>query len=352
MRLAGTAALIMWLATAAPAQEGEGRDCRDDRGIDRCAAEEQRRVRELFGVKAIEAHRDAGDQVRRAFYVDGYGRDLIAIAFVRPRAGDPELWVHFPREAGDKRADALRAPVPEEVWDKIIARSDHFDRELVPLPKVKSDDIIICMHSWVMTVEATDPAEFEGEQPTLRRRTEDACDDGLVEAYSTELQDAAVPLLAPCARLDPPQHRNSALLLAACGMLRGDRLAAAAVMNRASGFRRVDGPESANLLKPLFDYRAKVDWNGERNRDDGSAAAFWAGKVVDGDASFFLGTLEGETASRVRVAATLERRVEGTVDGEHPIERASVEQIWMLNQGGDFVVESAKVGPFERVRER
>lgn len=81
--MAAFAALLLLATMQGEAQPRPDPNCRDDRGTDRCAETEQRRMRELYGVRSIEEHQAAGDQVRRIFYVDGYGRDLILIAFVR-----------------------------------------------------------------------------------------------------------------------------------------------------------------------------------------------------------------------------------------------------------------------------
>ncbi|HEV2746991.1 MAG TPA: hypothetical protein VGW34_06795 [Allosphingosinicella sp.] len=328
-------------------------DCHDDDMVDRCNAEQQRRVRELFGVKPIEAHRDAGDQVRRAFYVDGYGNDVVAIAFVRPKGDDPELWVHFPRERDGKRKAPLQASVPQAVWDGVIKRSDHFDRQLAPLPSAaSSDEVIMCMHSWVYTVEATDPSDPGSDSATVRRRTEDACDDGLTEAYAAELPRAAVPLLPPCARLDPSQHRNEASLLSACRLLSGDRLAAAAVLNRVRPFQHIRTAADAVHLEGLFHYQATVDWNGERNAGDGSAAKFWTDKVVTSEgADFYYEAIDGKSPNQVRLSGWLIRWVDVPEGKDSVYERARVEQVWTDEQG-DFAIRSVTVGPFKRQSER
>ena len=77
--------LLFAITAAAPvaAQRPVDRNCSDDRGVDRCSEEQQRRTRQLFSVRSIEEHGAAGDQVRRVFYVDGYGRDVVLIALVR-----------------------------------------------------------------------------------------------------------------------------------------------------------------------------------------------------------------------------------------------------------------------------
>lgn len=339
--------LILGLAPppkARPAVPPPG-DCRDDKGVDRCKAEQQRRVRDLFGVEAIEAHRDAGDQVRRAFYVDGYGRDVVAITFIRPKGGDPSLWVHFPREDDVKRSEPLRAAVPLDVWESVLRRSDLFDRRLESPPTARSggdsDEILLCLHSWVYTVEATDPAQGKYRPATLRSRVEDACDDGPAEAYATELTIAAVPLLPPCARLDRGRHRNAATLLSACRLLRGDRLAAAEVMNRLDELRNVEGPEDAALARGLFASGAQIDWAGELHKEGG--ASTWAKKIAEGGRTvLYYDAFEGESADRVRFVGLFSRSIEG----EDKYRQARVEQIW-TREDGHFRIERATVGPFE-----
>ena len=320
-------------------------DCRDDDGVDRCSAEQQGRVRELFAVAPIETHRDAGDQVRRAFYVDGYGNDIVAIAFIRPKGGDPMLRVHFPRAPDGTRTEPQQAPVPPDVWEDLIRRSGHFDEPLRRLAEAPSasGEMTLCIHGWVFTVEATDPAEGEYRPATLRRKTEGGCDDGLVEAYAVELQRAAVPLLPHCARLDRSRHRNEATLLSACRLLRGDRLAAAEVMNRLDAFRSVEAAEDWPLLRGLFAHDARIDWAGETLAAAGGSAEAWARKMSEGGpTSLYWDHVEGESAERVRFVGQLSRSIEG----EERYRLARVEQIW-VREGRDFQIERATVGNFE-----
>jgi hypothetical protein len=346
-RFIALAFLVLGAGPLASAEPRVDRNCSDDRGKDRCSAEQQKRVRELFGVKSIEEHSAAGDQVRRAFYVDGYGRDVVAIAFVRSPGREPMLRVHFPLE--DKvRVDPLTAPVPEDIWREVIERSAHFDKRLHPLPEPEPEGTIsLCIHSWVFTIEAADPARTREGKPTIRRRTEDACEDGLGEAYATGLYRAAVPLFPHCARLDRAQHRNEASLLSACRLLTGDRLAAAEVMNRVDAFLDVEGAADAPAIRDLFEYDSIVDWNGVRNEGSSSAAAFWAQRIGEGEGEgegrtiLYYDTIRGENADRVILTGLLSRSGAGDT-----YLTARVEQIWK-REGGQFVIERISVGPFE-----
>jgi hypothetical protein len=353
-RLLALPVAIMAAGSAATAaQDNPGRNCTDDRGVDRCTAAQHREVLELFGMQPIEAHEASGDQVRRVFYVDGYGRDLVAIAFVRAAGRDPMLSVHFPRREGESPREPLTAMVPQRVWEDLLFRSQMFDRELAPPASSPSRPVVeavpICLHSWVYTVEAADPASpADFRRAMIRRKVEDACQEGLAEVFAVEAQRAALPLLPACASLDPDQHRNPASILAACAMLHGDRMAAAAVMNRALALRRAHGPDDLIRIEGLFDYRGSVDWNGERaGGENNEAARFWLAKLGERDqTNFYIDRLEGESAYRVRVAGSLVRPVEGNTSGNGPYERATVEQIWSYGPGREFQIETATVGPF------
>jgi hypothetical protein len=303
-------------------------DCQDDRGVDRCKPEEQRRIRALYGVKAIGAHRDAGDQVRRAFFVDGYGRDLIAVEFIRPKGADPMLRVHFPAKAGEERVPTMTAAVDGGRWSDLLRRSTLLDRG--PLPPRETENPVICLHSWVYTVEASDTAGAPGQAGTVRRRTEDACNYGPTAAFASELAAMAVPLLPPCALLDRDQHRNEAALLASCRYLRGDRLAAAGVLNRLDALRKVRKQEDLALLRPLFGPRASIDWAGEVHAG-GNSAAFWLRKVEEAKAHFYVEEVMGETADRVRVRGRLYRSV--GEDEATRSEAAKAELVWSKRAG-------------------
>lgn len=334
-------------AATLPATSPVAPDCRDDRLTDRCAEAEQRRMRALYGLRPIEEHRDAGDQVRRVFYVDGYGRDVIAIAFVRARGHEPVARVYFPRRDGEPAPAPFEAPVPQAAWDDLIFHSALFERQLVPVP-LPDNVIPICMHSWVYTVEASDPARSQYEPATIRRATHNSCGASLAQAFAIEAQRAALPLFPACNRLDPEQHRNPASQLAACRILSGDRMAAAEVLNLAGPFHRVSTREEAGLIYGRFAYDATVDWNGTRNTGRGSAMAFWIERVLAEDRpSLFFESVEGISADEVRLKAIFHRVVYDSSGRQVRRERADVELLWDRFQGVVWQIERATVSPWQ-----
>lgn len=345
LMLLATSAWLILAFTPAPAKAPPPPDCRDDRGVDRCAAEQQRLVRELYRLKSIEEHKAAGDQVRRVFYVDGYGRDLVAIEFVRAPGHDPTARIHFPTAPGSAPAPSMQALVPKTVWEEVLDRSWLFDRALVP---EKSDGPIICMHAWIYTIEATDPAgpaSYERSEPP-RRKTGDACTDDLVQDYGDSVARAALPLFPACSALEPEQHRNEASRIAACGILRGDRLAAAEVLNRAGAFRRARESGEGVLLSGRFTSQATLDWNGSVSRDSLRLHDVWLGRLAEaGRPAFYVESVDGLSSQRARLLGTLSR-TEERPGGDRTL-RARVEQIWVFTPARKYQVESVKVGPFE-----
>lgn len=346
VRFSLAAALLALAAAGASGQGTADPNCTDDRLVDRCAEAEQRRMRALYGVRPIEEHAAAGDEVRRVFYVDGYGRDLVLIAFVRTAGRDPEVQVHYPRREGSEQPAALRAPVPQPVWDEIAERALYFDRTFVPRPEAEPS---ICMHSWVYTIETAEPPNNPREQPLVRRKTEDACGDGPGQVFALELQRIALPLFPHCAALDPEHHRNDTSILDACRILYGDRLAAAEVFNRARAFRQLARPHDAERIAGHFAHDVQIDWAGTPYRGPGyRAGEFWIGRLGAGEypTNMYVERIDGESSGRVRVTGLLSRtsdtqRGEGT--GQ---ETATIEQIWVRDINGTMMIERATIGPW------
>lgn len=335
--------LLAFLPAQGFAQPELPRNCRDDQGNNRCAAEQQQRMRELYGARPIETHLAAGEQVLRVFYVDGYGRDMVAIELIRAPGRDPRLMVRHRRPDGGTPT-ALEAPVAINIWNDMIVRASQFDRSFAPGPQGNSGDIVMCLHGWHYLIEASEPGPRP--PPRIRRKSESACEDGPGELFAYGLQRTALDLFPHCAMLDPEQHRNAASQLNACGLLSGDRMAAAQILNRLRPLLRAGSPQDEALLRGLFEYEMRIDWNGESNSGPGSAAAFWAGKLAQpsGRANFYVQSVEGLSADRVRVRGELGRSA-----GDNSSETAAVELIWTNANGGPHQISEARVGPWRPI---
>lgn len=338
-------------ARAAPPTSGV--DCKDDRGVDRCAPAKQEEVRRRLGVRSIEDLAAQGAQVRRAFFVDGYGRDMPLVSFERMPGRGPGVTVTVQTRGNGGRDDRVEmsAPAPLRLWSKVLRRSEHFERALAPKRKAGADEVSICLHSWLATVEASEPPAG-GKPGAVLRRTQDACDDGLAVAYAFELATYAVELLPPCDALERDQHRNEVVLLAACARLHGDRIAAAQTMNRyeSDGFARPNRAEHAAVIAHLFYDHATIEWPGEASvRGSSPAAQLWTRKAVAGD-RFRPERFIGESANRVRVEGWVEQDGGEAASGEPLRREARAEQIWTQENGFDFRLRAMKVQPFAPAR--
>ena len=342
--------LIYSLLVAAAVQTGPREECIRDHNARGCVEAQVRAFERLYGTRPLEAHRAAGDQVRRIYYVDGSGNEVAAITFVWPRGGDPVATVRFPRlRGGEEPPSTMQAQVPPEVWDGLIFRSANFDRMVPPRPEAPGM-VSVCIHPPQFTVEAVDPPDGEGVQPPIRRRTE-SCEDGLASAFALEAQRAALPLFPVCTPLATGHYRSLAHLLGMCARLGGDRLAAATAVNGANEMREVDRDSGVVDLRRLFASDVVLDWNGQRATGAADAAALWAAKAHEGNpAFFFVRSARGEDRNRARITGWLRRFVQ-PAGGDPYYERAPVEQLWRW-RNGPFVMASATVGAFAREPDR
>jgi len=285
-------AVVPLLAAVAPPERVPG--CRDDRGQDRCAAAALADQRALYDAAPIETFAARREPIIRAFFVDGYGRDAGVVALLRPAAAEPRIEVRMPpRDGGTTRRPPLSAPISAAQWESLVYDSRFFDRMLAVQP---GEQASICLHSWVVTIEASDQAG------RIRRRTEDACRGALTMDYGFVLARAAIAAIPPCALLDPERTRNDVSRLAACATLEGDRAAAALALNafESPWFNAPQGPDFARAIQPLFSERVDFAWPGLAPVGTAQAASeIWAREAARN--RFYPRRVFGETADRVRI---------------------------------------------------
>lgn len=221
------------------------RGCGDDRGVDRCDSDVRAKMLDLYGFSPAEELALQNVAMLRGMIVDGYGRDTVAISFMREPGQTPYVDVRAP-SASPTEEQFLRASVPIADWEAVWLASANFDRQLVSEQGDESDTLRICLHGWVAVVESietTSPhvsstvsydggervAKTEIVRPEARvyRDTESACAGGLAMPFAFEMARYAHRLLPQCSALDIDEYRNAAMLLSHCHRLRGDRHAAA-----------------------------------------------------------------------------------------------------------------------------
>ena len=341
MRLVALAAAAALLAGAAASAQTDAEtrrafDCSDGGGADRCAPEAERRLLDAYRLEPIEQHRLARDFVRRIFYVDTNGDDLLAIAFIRRPSGEPELSVHMPRSGAAEPVAPMRVPVPESEWDIITYLSAYFHRSFVPT----GESAFGVCHGSTMVVEATDMPAFMSEDPAfrIRRKVENSCTDGPAGLFASVAAFTAVSLLPPCALIDLAGPPTLVDVLRACALLTGDRNAAARAFNHAYRINNYN-----EYAETFADQNTVLQWSGEAQRTGAAAGALWTERTAgERWIDMRIGRVRGEDAGWATVTGRLHREIDGRR------EEAEVEQEW-----GDgpfrWRLVRMNVGPFRRV---
>jgi hypothetical protein len=341
MRVRGWLLAAATLCATAPIEARQSApQCVDgDSGRSRCGPDEERRLLELYGMRAIPSLRESGDQVRRAFYTDGFDQDVFAISFVRAMGREPQVSVTFPRRSGEAPW-TMEAAVSLATWNDVLARSRFFDRALAPL----SDDAAesICMHPSSALVESSDVAG-EPFDTGVRRQYGSACPTGLAFVYAVELMKSAEPLFGFCQSLDARMNRLS--ILDQCGRLRGDRVAAAQVFKRMDECLLALAMTDPKQVAQSFSREATAEWAGERSQP-GKAADFWLGHAGPGQYVHIAVDLVTAPFQReARVVGRLTQRSERSAGMQFEV--ASIEVRWTRDSlSGDFLIEHVTVGAF------
>lgn len=246
MRLYPAIALLIAITSGAGAQTGEtaadraariqsvfDRGCADNEGTDRCDAEVQRRMRELYGLADAETLAGQGVVLRRAMFVDGYGNDVVAISVSRAPGRSPTVEISTPRGEQGPEPQSLYAAISQSIWQHVMDSSGNFDRRIEGERNLGelNESGGLCLHGWFVVVESVDLAFLDtvGREILplrIRRDAEGSCGDGLAEPFAFELAEIAIKNMQECSSLEPDDARNDAALLALCHQMRGDRIAA------------------------------------------------------------------------------------------------------------------------------
>lgn len=260
---------IYALLVAVPALANTPADprCTDDNGTNRCDTETQAKTRNAYGIADVDALAAQGTYVRRAMLVDGYGRDILAVSFIRKKGMDPIVEIRAPQPKGARTSSSISMPISLSEWNNMLSQGGYFDRDLAPMlaEDGKTELRNICLHSWMATVEAVDPARLSSnslpamdEVPVIRRKTQSACDGGLAVQYAFQLADLAYDVLPVCQSINLEFQRNKVTALSTCLSLSGDRAAAGQALSLSHGIEKAlhiypkDGTQTQKALEWLI----------------------------------------------------------------------------------------------------
>lgn len=339
-------ALAAAFATGGSTQdEDAARNCRDDNGVDRC----ERLAQDVLtlGMASLEAEKTAGAEVYRILQIDGYGRLMPGIAYERRVGAGPQVVVYA------KDGVRMAAVVPLAEWEAVQGMARFADRELTPPGRSNPDEISICFHAWLSTVEIVNAADRGQPDGPIRRRTESACNGGLTNRFAFDLAALAIKRFPDCDVLDPDDYRNDMTRLEQCARFRGDRLAVAQLVNQVGRSfmpEREDGSPLgwARRLQPRESSR--IDWGGQvATGGDGarSPIAVFMARIQAENPSLrvYPSTFEGVSSTRVEVAG--EAAMENPQDENGLPLSAPFRQVWVWDVNGlTWALESWVVEPF------
>lgn len=316
--------------------------CLDDNHRNVCSATVQAEVLDKLGLKSIAAEAESGAEVYRARFVDGYGRDMPAVAFVRRPGQEPMV------EVSGVESRKMSGPVSLAVWQDVVRRARFADRDLLPLESGNREGIgSLCFHAWVVSIEMANPSGGGSGGRAVRQKTASACGAGLTTDFAFDLADKAKQALPACDALDQSMTRGAVGALAVCMRLTGDRLAAASLFNT----RNTGGPRYGLDRKDAGVWRAylgtngspKLDWAGQKIETDrgrnNHVAVFIADQVAaDERLRFEPQDYHGESSKRARIQG---RAINGK--GQN----ATYHQTWVWDPNlSEWMVEDFTVGEF------
>ena len=340
-------ALVLSAVLSAQATPVVDRDCRDDTGTDRCAAETRARTLTTLGMASIEDELAAGTEVYRTVQVDGYGQLMAGVAFERRAGSSPQIVVYGSNGA------RMTAPAPLDDWREVQQDARLADRELVPVGTI--DELGLCLHAWVSTVETANAADRGAPRATVRRRTQTACGPGLTSRFAFDLVRRAIKAFPDCDALDPDDHRNDAARLKLCVGFKGDRLAAVELMNQA-GWRVVPeqgaDTELAWMRALGGNGSIRLDWAGERIDGAGTfranpVAAFLVRKTAELDGfRGYVTSYDAVSSTRIETTGRLDFDAADDLTYSAPFR-----QVWLWNSNSlVWQLDSWTVDPFAQAR--
>lgn len=328
------------------------RTCLDDNGRDICAERTRADLLQRLGMATAEDEAAAGVEAYRAFFVDGYGRDMPAMAFER-RAGMGPVSVIY--GFGGSR---LEVPISAKTWAEVVAEGRFADRQLVePAVEAGAPPPAPCLHAWNVSVEMTNSPVSRWQTEPVRRRFESACNGALTTRYAFFLAEQSLKAQPHCQALSENQQRNAITMLGTCLMLRGDRVAAGSAFDA----KNYGGPRYGVDPLQAGNWRAwlgtngspRLDWNGEIVVTDRGmnnlVAEFIVARLREHPSLRFQpASYEGLTSKQVRVTGVAQYGVGEGVQATQM--RANYEQTWVWDPNlSDWMVSNWTVGPFEPV---
>lgn len=326
--------------------------CADDSGGDRCSDTAVKAWHDRYGLRPVETMAADGTTVRRILYVDGYGRDMLAISAFRAKGAPPAIEIRRPSGKEEAGPMTWMRPIPEEAWDRILDHAATAHRRFAPETKT-GDDAGICLHAGVLRFESGDPrrlASFVVGQlwldPESRATTASTCGDGPTGRFGATLAEVAAATFGECSSIDASRTRDGIAMIETCMALRGDTIAAGHVMSVYRNlypliFRAQETDESwTDLLRADFNLASQSLKEGDHSDWDSLRALFAKADNV----YFDVEKATGLDADRVEMIATFHWADRDRSAGAQEPERHTKKlRLMWVRQTGNWVVDEVKL---------
>ncbi len=319
-------------ARNACAQLGSGAGCRSAM---------LRLIDDRFGAPPANAYAAEGRELRRIFGVGAF-HAIIAISFLHRPGGDSELRIDFARRRlpyADE-LEPITTPITEELWRRALAATSDLGRiEWRTGEPPEPDMIIVCADGTLWGVEIT-------ERPggPVRRRTSDSCEDESLPRVADVLISLARSAFPECRSLKP-RYRVDQYALMDCGLLAGDKMAAAEALNRFNEARLDDpderGPEE---IRSFLADAMVLDWDGARASGPAATVPMLDRMARSArDTRLMIDRVTGNDSATVRMSGWAVGYF-GDPAGDPERRIAPWTQIWQRAGGGDFRLARMEVG--------
>jgi hypothetical protein len=295
-------------------------------------------------VSPIDEFTKSGRSVLRAFLFDGEGRPRLFIQFIE-KGGEATLIVRAPFS----EQAIVERKISPQTWSGFLGKWANFDDALKQRNderKRHEEDLArtgqeeVCIHSWRAIVESN-----IGKLPQIM--VPDACEDqpGRFDLVN-EMLAMAMQFAPECAALTTKYFGYDALRFNRCGDLRGDKIEAAAAMNRASLFS--DPTDTSILddeLHKIVGENGTLEFlDGKKFEGPAPVVAAWrdATKTIRGyyaDISQAVGAGDGVTVTGIVYG-------HGSDQPGYQMYSAPFKQLWRRDKDGSLMLESWNVGKF------
>ena len=306
-----------------------------------------------LGTTTAEDHARNHQDLVRLFDWDAWNRLLLVMDFTRDRHGVTQLRIADVDGGGRD----LVLPMGPRAWRAAVAAARRYFREAIdpphkaPPPAKGIVPVCITMDGMFERAETV----LDGRVVRMRNgdaATSDDCFDP-IRGMGETLRALALDAAPFCARIDLPDAAEQIRL---CERLSGDRMAAAAVANRALRFAYWNCSTADKLadVAPVFAAAASLHIDGRAAVTGAAAPQAWQAFSCERDTYFYFAGFDATANGAVAHGTMTTGRSEHVPGGRDKIfeSHAAFTQTWVRGADGQFRVTDWTIDAFSPEIER